>query len=375
MKFLGSLGGLTGLSRQIVLSVGLLVLTVVVGITIGSYAFYGLMFSFAPDHLADQGSLLPSGPELAWIMLTILGGGVLAIVVAIRLARRILAPLNSVADSLRRVSLGDLSARATGDDRSLGEASLLVEDFNTMAERLERMAREQVFWNAAIAHELRTPLTVLRGRLQGLAEGVFAPEQRLFANLLAQVENLGRLVEDLRVVGLADSGHLTLQLAQCDLAGEIRDVLGLLEPELRACGLVPEIAAEDGTLRCDAARMRQALLALLDNARCHALPGKLAIGLRHAGGHALLTVTDDGPGIDAALAETVFDAFQRGAAGPARGGAGSGLGLAVVRAIALAHGGQARCHAAPGGGTTFELRWPLAHRALPSDGDEYNGGN
>lgn len=371
MRLPGSLGGLTGLSRQIVLSVGLLVLTVVVGITIGSYAFYGLMFSFAPDHLADAGSWVPSSLELAWIMLTILGGVVLAIVVAIRLARRILAPLNSVADSLRRVSLGDLAARATGDDRSLGEASLLVEDFNTMAERLERMAREQVFWNAAIAHELRTPLTVLRGRLQGLSEGVFAPEPRLFASLLAQVEHLGRLVEDLRVVGLADSGHLTLQLARCDLATEIRNVLALLEPDLRARGLAPETALEEGELACDAARMRQALLALLDNARCHALPGPLAVGLRRADGHALLTVTDQGPGIDPALAATVFDAFQRGAGGGG-GSAGSGLGLAVVRAIAMAHGGQARCLAAPGGGTTFELRWPLAQRMPDSAGGAYN---
>lgn len=363
MKFLGSLGGLTGLSRQIVLSVGLLVLTVVVGITIGSYAFYGLMFSFAPDHLADAGSWVPSSLELAWIMLTILGGVVLAIVVAIRLARRILAPLNSVADSLRRVSLGDLTARATGDDRSLGEASLLVEDFNTMAERLERMAREQVFWNAAIAHELRTPLTVLRGRLQGLAEGVFAPEQRLFANLLAQVENLGRLVEDLRVVGLADSGHLTLQARRCKLADEIRDVLALVEPDLRARGFLPELVLDDGEVECDPARMRQALLALLENARRHALPGKLLVELHHDAGAARyrLAVSDAGPGIAPEFAARMFEAFQRGAAARAQGETGSGLGLAVVRAIALAHGGQARCLAAPGGGSTFELAWPSAH--------------
>lgn len=346
-----------GLSRQIVMTVTLLVLSVVVAITIGSYVFYYLMFSFAPNHLAAPGVWMPSGPEWGWIVLSTLSAVVLAVFAAAKLSRRILAPLTSVAGSLRRVSNGDLSARATSDDRSLGEASLLVEDFNLMAERLDRMAQEQVFWNAAIAHELRTPITILRGRIQGLAEGVFEPSEKLFRNLLAQVENLGRLIEDLRVVGLADSGHLTLQMERCDLAAGIRDVLALTEPDLRAKGLLPESRLQEGMVECDPARMRQALLALLENARCHAAPGRLEVALACSGGECRLSVTDSGPGIDPAFASKLFDAFQRGDAARLQGGSGSGLGLAVVRAIALAHGGEARCYPM-GGGTCFALAWP-----------------
>lgn len=348
-----------GLSRQIVLTVTLLVLSVVVAITVGSYVFYFVMFSYAPGHLAPAGAWMPSGPEWGWILLSTLGALVLAVFAATKLSRRILAPLTSVAGSLRRVSNGDLAARAVSSDRSLGEASLLVEDFNVMAERLERMASEQVFWNAAIAHELRTPVTILRGRMQGLAEGVFAPSEALFRSLLSQVENLGRLIEDLRVVGLADSGHLNLQIASCALAADIRDVLALTEPDLRAKGLQPTLRVDGGLVACDAARMRQALLALLENARCHAAPGPLEIGLACLGGEWRLSVTDSGPGIDPAIASKLFDAFQRGDAARLQGGSGSGLGLAVVRAIALAHGGEARCQAV-GGGTRFELVWPGA---------------
>ena len=350
-----------GLSRQIVLTMTLLVLSVVVAITVGSYVFYFVMFAYAPGHLAPAGAWMPSGPEWGWIVLSTLSAVLLAVFAAAKLSRRILAPLTSVASSLRRVSNGDLAARASSDDRSLGEASLLVEDFNIMAERLERMAKEQVFWNAAIAHELRTPITILRGRIQGLAEGVFTPNEALFRKLLDQVENLGRLIEDLRVVGLADSGHLTLQVERCDLAAGIRDVLALSEPDLRAKGLLPELRLVDALVECDPARMRQALLALLENARCHAAPGKLEIALvtgqAGSGGECRLTVTDSGPGIDPAFASKLFDAFQRGDAAHLQGGSGSGLGLAVVRAIALAHGGEARCHAV-GGGTCFELAWP-----------------
>lgn len=346
-----------GLSRQIVLTVTLLVLSVVVAITVGSYVFYFLMFAFAPGHLAPAGAWMPSGPEWGWIVLSTLGALLLAVFAAVKLARRILAPLTSVASSLRRVSNGDLGARATSDDSSVGEASLLVDDFNTMAERLQRMAHEQVFWNAAIAHELRTPVTILRGRLQGLAEGVFAPDEALFRKLLAQVESLGGLIEDLRVVGLADSGHLTLQVRPSDLAAGIRDVLALSEPDLRAQGLAPVLRLQEGLVDCDPARMRQALLALLENARCHASPGPLEIALAEEDGQWRLAVTDSGPGVDPAFSEKIFDAFQRGDAARLQGGSGSGLGLAVVRAIALAHGGEARCHAL-GGGARFELAWP-----------------
>lgn len=346
-----------GLSRQIVMAMTLLVLSVTVAITVGSYVFYYVMFSYAPDHLADPGNWMPSGPEWLWIVLSTLCGLVLAVMAAIKLSRRILKPLTSVASSLRRVSQGDLTARAVSDDRSLGEASLLVEDFNTMAERLERMEKEQMFWNAAIAHELRTPITVLRGRMQGLAEGVFEPSEPLFRNLLGQVEHLGRLIEDLRVVGLADSGHLSLQMAPCALALEIRNVVALVEPDLQARGFALEMRLDAAPLRCDAARMRQALLALLENARCHATPGALIVTLTRDANNCVLSVTDCGPGLDADLALRVFDAFQRGDAARAQGG-GSGLGLAVVRAITLAHGGQAVCRPTPDGGTTFELVWP-----------------
>ncbi len=106
-----------------------------------------------------------------WLIATTLAGLAMAIVVAVNLARRILVPLNSVADSLRRVARGDLGVRAIAGDRSLGEAALLADDFNALADQLQRVTEEQVFWNAAIAHELRTPVTILRGRLQGLAEG------------------------------------------------------------------------------------------------------------------------------------------------------------------------------------------------------------
>ncbi|MCA1325379.1 ATP-binding protein [Herbaspirillum sp. alder98] len=347
-----------GLGRQIVSSVAILVLAVMLMVLLGSYAFYATLWMVYPAWLSAPDSWLPSLAEWGWIIGTTLTGLTIAVWVAIRLARRILAPLNSVATSLRQVAQGDLAARASTADHSLGEATQLVNDFNTMAERLERAEQERIFWNAAIAHELRTPVTILRGRLQGLTEGIFQPDPALFASLLSQVEGLGRLIEDLRVVGLAESGHLQIQLQQAELRQEVMTVVKACESALLEKGFVLLLALDARPALCDPVRIRQALLALLENALRHATPGTLTIRTATAGDMVELSVEDSGPGIEVADTQTIFNAFQRGALAHGTHPKGSGLGLAVVKAIVGAHRGTVICKPSAAGGACFLMRWP-----------------
>ncbi|RKP46482.1 ATP-binding protein [Trinickia fusca] len=346
---------LKGLSRQIALSMAAMAFGVTLLVVLTAYAFYYLTFTYWPAHY-EQSGWIPTAPEWVWLISTTLVGLALSVAVGVNLARRILVPLNSVADSIRRVSQGDLGARAIAGDRSLHEAALLADDFNALADQLQRVTEEQAFWNAAIAHELRTPVTVLRGRLQGLAEGVFAPEESQFRSLLTQVEGLTRLIEDLRVISLAESGHLDLEVQESDLAADVEAVVAFFGDSLQAAGQHPILDLDSRRMRCDPVRMRQALLALLENARRHAVPGAIRIQTRVADGVCHLSVADDGPGIPADFARHVFEAFRR--ADDARPSGGSGLGLAVVAAIAHAHGGQALCNPTASGGTRFEVRWP-----------------
>ena len=348
-----------GLSRQIVLSMSVLVVSITLIILISSYVFWTLMLAMAPSLLSAPDSLTPSGAELLWMLSVTIIGLVLAGIAAAKLAARILAPLNSVMASVRRVAHGDLAARAIAGDRTLGETAMLVDDFNSMAERLERMTNEMVTWNAAIAHELRTPVTILRGNLQGLADGVFEPNEKQFRSLLSQVEGLGRLIEDLRTVSLADSGHMYLRLQMIDLATEIRETACLLEPGMHASGFSLQLELADGPVLCDTTRIRQVLLAMLDNARLYADPGAIRVETEFTESLFHLRVADDGPGIPEELASHVFEAFRRGNDARARESSGSGLGLAVVRAIAQAHGGTATCRRGVNGGTVFEVKWPI----------------
>ena len=354
---------LSGLSRQIARTMMAMALGITVLVVLTSYVFYFLALRYFPEQI-DETAWWPSAPEWLWLAATTVAALGLAVLVAVKLSRRILVPLNSVADSLRRVAQGDLSVRATAGDRSLGEAAELADDFNALAGQLQRVSEELAFWNSAIAHELRTPVTILKGRLQGLSEGVFPAEESQFRGLLTQVDGLSRLIEDLRTVSLTESGHLNLHVQNTDLSAEIRDVVELYKEALEAAGQQPVLDLHAGPVYCDPMRIRQALLALLDNARRHAVPGTIRIQNGQEGGRYFLRVEDNGPGIPKALASQVFTAFRR--ANPARSSArdgGSGLGLAVVAAIAHAHGGQATCRPSSEGGACFELSWPVAQAA------------
>ncbi|TXD85309.1 HAMP domain-containing protein, partial [Mitsuaria sp. TWR114] len=146
-----------GLSRQIVLSMTMVAFWLTVLVISTSFAFYYVLSRVQPE-IMETDSMALTPPEIVWMVLTTIAAMAGAAWVASRLARRILVPLNSVADCIQQVAAGDLSARAVGGDLSLGEASRLVEDFNSMADQLERVTQEKAQWNAAIAHELRTPL-------------------------------------------------------------------------------------------------------------------------------------------------------------------------------------------------------------------------
>lgn len=348
-----------GLGRQVALSMGLGAVIGVLASYLGIYLLYLTAFNFFPSLMPQdcEGTPLPTATEL--IVLAAIALLVLLIVVtmALRLAGRIIAPLDSVAGAARRIAKGDLGARAEADDELPGEAALLVSDFNSMAARLEATAKDIVIWNAQIAHELRTPLTILRGRLIGLIDGVFAPDEMLFRRLLGQVDGLSRLVEDLRVVSLVDSGQLRLERRKVDVAREVADLAGLVEPGLVQAGFTLVTSMNAGHAFLDMTRIRQALLALVDNAQRHAEPCELRIEVVIQESEVGIRVVDRGPGLPEQFEKDAFKLFARGTQSGENIKPGSGLGLSVVHAIAKAHGGSAK-YGAGGGSYWFTITLP-----------------
>ncbi|ARC88666.1 ATP-binding protein [Rhodovulum sp. MB263] len=281
-----------------------------------------------------------------------------------RLAWRIVEPLKSVAAAARRIATGDFSARAALPAGSFREAADLLADFNTMAERLERAEAELAYSNSAIAHELRTPLTILRGRLQGMSDGVFDPTPELYARLIAHVDHLSAIVEELRTLGLSTAGQLELTCDPLDLAEEVGAALNGLEAELAAAGITLTRALAPARIQADRTRLRQACVTVLENCRRYAPQSHVHVETRTEGDEVVFRCSDTGPGLSAEDQARAFERFWRAEASRGRSLGGSGLGLPILRAIARAHGGEARIVPHPPPGLTVELRLPK--RAQPA---------
>lgn len=346
---------MTGLSRRIAWSMMSIALITTLIVTISSYAFYALWLEYWPENFPSE-NIAPTTPEWVWLISVTLISLFISLFVAVKFSQRILRPLNSVIEGINLISEGDLTVRAINCDQSLGEIATLTNNFNFLATRLEQMTQEQSFWNAAIAHELRTPVTILKGRLQGLAEGVFTPDEQQFRNLLFQVDGLIRLIEDLRVISLAENGHLDLKMEEIDFSNEVNAVVELLKNKFLDAHQQVQLNLTSDAVQCDPFRIRQALLALLDNVLKYANAGSICIETKIVANVYQLSVKDEGPGIAKEFLPHVFSAFRRESNQQKNG---SGLGLAVVASIAKAHRGEVLCYLTADGGTQFEICWPV----------------
>ncbi len=318
--------------------------------------------------------LLSTMPELEewanWeVDKIILGFGATAVtfcgLVGYWLARKISRPLEVLAQATQNLRAGDFAVRVGSIRKGAKEVATLVKTFDELAAELENMESRLRFNTMAVAHELRTPLTILQGNLQGMADGVFPLEQERIQQLLLQVEGLSALVEDLRTLSLAAGQKLVTQRQSVDLAAEASQVLGASCTLLGSAGMSVETALEPVRVSGDSQRLRQALLALIENATRYAASGgvlRCETGRRGAD-EAFIRLLDRGPGLPDDVSTHSIDLFWRGDASRSRATGGTGLGLSVVQAIAKAHGGRLEFASRAGGGAVITIVLP---RAIPA---------
>jgi two-component system, OmpR family, sensor kinase len=238
------------------------------------------------------------------------------------------------------------------------EITELTRTFNGMLDRLEQAFETQRAFVDDAGHELRTPITIIRGHLELLGDN---PDDRAetVALVLDELDRMSRMVDDLLVLAKAEQPDF-LRCEPVDLAGFTIDLF------VKTRALAPRAwrlgAVGDGRVLADRQRLTQALLQLAQNAAEHTRTGDtIAIGSAADDRVARFWVADSGPGVAPGDRARIFERFARGAytrpASPAGGGAG--LGLAIVRAIATAHGGTVRVSGEPGEGATFTLELSL----------------
>jgi two-component system, OmpR family, sensor kinase len=284
-------------------------------------------------------------------VLTQFGAILIASLLGLGLAGRVLRPLRSLADTAQTISETDLTRRIPV--RGQDEASRIAGAFNDMLGRLDRAFTEQRQFLDDASHELRSPLTIIRGHIE-LLEFEADPEERRAAIALItdEIERMSRIVEDLLLLAKSERPDF-FTMEQVDIAELTADVhrkaAVLCARHWRLESTAPAI------IRADGQRLTQAMMQLAQNACDHTEDGtSIGVGSRVEDDVVRLWVHDDGTGVPPADARRIFDRFVKG---PGHGG-GSGLGLPIVAAIAKAHGGYAHLGPAPGRGARFEIVIP-----------------
>jgi heavy metal sensor kinase len=283
------------------------------------------------------------------------------------LARRALAPVDAIVEAARRIEAENLSKRvpALPADDELGRLSTVLND---MLARLERSFGTVRRFSADAAHELRTPLTILRGEIEVALSSEPPPEQlrQTLASCLEEVNRLNSVVEDLLLMARMESNALSAQPSRVNLADVLYDAApALTELAARAENNFAITAAPALWVEGYDALLFRMIFNLAENAiKYTPSGGRIEIRLEQQDGSAVLQVEDNGPGIAPEDQAHIFDPFYR--ADPSREGSGTGLGLALVRAIVELHQGRIDLFSELGKGSRFRVILPLAAPAASS---------
>jgi len=294
----------------------------------------------------------------------VLVGGILAIVVAIGwgawLAVRIVRPVKALSEASLKLANGDYSQRipVTSEDE-LGE---MTQAFNRMASELERQEMLRRRGLADVAHELRTPLSVLQIDLESIEDGLIEADAETIDRLQLEVTSLSNLVEDLRILSLADAGELKLDDQPLEINGLIEINARRIERTAAEKGidLVLDLAPGEYLLSGDELRLSQVLLNLFSNAIQYTpAGGKIYISSRLEGDCVRIVVRDTGEGIAAEDLPHIFERLYRSDRARARRNGGSGLGLSIARSVVETHGGRIWVESQPGKGSSFFIEIPV----------------
>jgi heavy metal sensor kinase len=274
-----------------------------------------------------------------------------------------LSPLEDVTETALQITRADdLSRRIPYTGPPNDEIGQLIHAFNQTLGRLENLFNTQRRFLADVGHELRTPLTVIKGNID-LMRRMKELDEESMESIESEVERMTRLVGDLLLLSQAESGKLPLHLQLIELDTLLIEVLGQMR--VIAKDKVALVLGEmDQVQVCaDKDKLKQVFVNLVQNA-IHYTPrgGKVVVSLRKSDHQALVSVSDNGPGISPQDLPYIFERFYRGEKARTRSkdGKGFGLGLSIAYWIVKNHDGSIEVDSKLGEGTTFRVHLPMS---------------
>jgi signal transduction histidine kinase len=284
----------------------------------------------------------------------------LALLLAVILSRTLTRPIRELTAATQVVSEGKLSQPVPV--RSRDELGQLANSFNRMSSDLARSLNVRRQMTADIAHELRTPISIILGHAEAVHDGVLPASAETFEIVREEAGRLEHLVDDLRILSMADAGELKLNLRSYSAQELLGDVQKIYSHQARQkkISMLVKAAPDLPEIQVDPERMKQVLSNIVDNAlRYTPENGRIHLTAERAGDGVEIRVQDSGPGVPADELERIFERFYRTETSRARNEGGSGLGFAIARSLVEKHGGRIRAESAPGEGLTVVIRLPV----------------
>ncbi len=286
---------------------------------------------------------------------------VLSGLVSFLLSRHLLRPVDALtrgADSLADRKFDTRITVETGD-----ELGRLADNFNRMAQTLERYELLRRQWISDISHELRTPLAILRAEIEAIQDGVRETNAENLESLHAEIIRMSSMVDDLHELSLADSGDLPVKNEPLDVLSLLQEALALFAPRFSQAGITVEHDLrldEEAIITADRGRLFQVFSNLLENSVRYTEPGGLLkVRLQRAADRIYVCFEDSKPGVPGESLEKIFDRLYRVDESRSRRIGGTGLGLAICRSIVEALGGGIRAYHSGFGGLGIEITLPL----------------
>jgi two-component system sensor histidine kinase BaeS len=312
--------------------------------------------------LQDAGTVRALTPTvLGRILIALAIGFVVALIAAFFVARVLAKPLTNLAGAARRMAAGQRNVALAPS--GIPEVTDVEAALGALDQALVHSEGRQREFLLSISHELRTPLTAIRGYAEALGDGLVPPEQiaQVGKTLEAESERLTAFTNDLLALARLEADDFSLHPAPVDLSSVLVAAAEAWRAAASVAGVAVEVpASESVTVVTDAARLRQVVDGLIENAlRVSPAGSRVVLSARRAGSAVVVEVADGGPGL---TAEDAQHAFERGVLRERYRDArpvGSGLGLSIASRLVERMGGTISAHPADGAGAVFRITLPL----------------
>lgn len=285
----------------------------------------------------------------------------LAMIVGTQAARRFARPILQTVEAAGKIAGGQYDIRLQDPDQTR-EIHLLTESINHLAESLSQQEALRRQLTSDVAHELRTPLTTLQTHMEAMIDGIWEPTVDRLKSSHEEIKRLGTLVKDLEQLARTDSDLLRLEKTEINLAALVSTVLDSFDAQLNEKELNVSLSGMCRSIHADGDRLSQVVVNLLSNAiKYTPSGGSIVIELRNTpdSNKVQLLMTDSGIGIPETEQAAIFERFYRADQSRNRLTGGSGIGLAIVKSIVLAHGGNVTVASRVGQGSTFTVTLPV----------------